>query len=208
MDNVKKFDADVLVAGGGVAGVSSALTAARSGLKTLLVESQISLGGLATNGYVNGIAGLIDGNCEEWLNLMEAEGALIRRPHQSAIDPEKGKLVLEKMLLGAGAKILYGTYAIDTLVKNNKIKELICHSKSGRMEMSAKLFIDATGDADVATYAGVPYEVGGAEFNGLNMSTTLAFRLAEVNLVKYGEANREWMVKNQDKEKGITWCHS
>ncbi len=202
MDSIKKYDADVLVAGGGVAGVSAALTAARSGLKILLVESQISLGGLATNGYVNGIAGLIDGNCEEWLNRMEAEGALIRRPHQSAIDPEKGKLVLEKMLLEAGAKILYGTYAIDASVKNNKIKELICHSKSGRMEMSAKLFIDATGDGDVAAYAGAPYEVGGEEFNGLNMSTTLAFRMAEVNLVKYGEANREWMVKNQGKRNG------
>ncbi len=60
MMNTGKFDADVLVAGGGVAGVSAALTAARSGLRTLILESQSSLGGLATNGYVNGIAGMVD----------------------------------------------------------------------------------------------------------------------------------------------------
>lgn len=200
--NKSKFEADVIVAGGGVAGVSAALTAARSGLKTLLVESQISLGGLATNGYVNGIAGLIDGNCEEWLNRLEAEGALIRRPHQSAIDPEKGKLVLEKMLLEAGAKILYGTYVIDASVKNHTIKQIICQSKSGRMEMYAKLFIDATGDADLSAFAGVPYAVGGEEFHGLNMSTTLAFRMANVNMVRYGEANRDWMSKNAGKRQG------
>jgi len=56
-DELKKIDVDVLVAGGGVAGVSAALTAARSGLRTLLVESQISLGGLATNRLCQRIAG-------------------------------------------------------------------------------------------------------------------------------------------------------
>jgi hypothetical protein len=195
MMNSKKFDVDVLVAGGGVAGVSAALTAARSGLRTLLVESQISLGGLATNGYVNGIAGLVDGNCKEWLDRMESEGYLIRRPHQSAIDPEKAKFVLERMLLEANARILYGTHVIDTVVENNRIREAVCHTKSGKMTISAKIIIDTTGDADVAAYAGVPYETGGNDFAGFNMSTTLAFRLANVNMLKYGEANKDWMTK-------------
>jgi len=68
----KRFDVDVLVAGGGVAGFSAALTAARGGLRTLILESQSSLGGLATNGYVNGIAGMVEGNCREWLDRMGA----------------------------------------------------------------------------------------------------------------------------------------
>lgn len=193
--NQKNFDVDVLIAGGGVAGVSAALSAARSGLKTLLLESQISLGGLATNGYVTGVAGMIEGNCKEWLDRMEAEGYLVRRPHLPSIDPERGKLTLESMLLEAGAKILYGAYVTGAVVENNNIKEVICHSKSGKMAISAKIFIDGTGDADMAAYAGVPYEVGSPDFNGLNMSTTLAFRMANVNMVKHGDASKEWMMK-------------
>jgi hypothetical protein len=195
MFKASQFDVDVLVAGGGVAGVSAALTAARSGLRTLILESQISLGGLATNGLVTGVAGMIEGNCKEWLDRLEAEGYLYRRPHLPTIDPEKAKIFLENMLLEAGARILYGTYVIDAAVEDHHIQEVICHTKSGRMAVSAKIVIDATGDADVAAYAGVPYEVGSPQFAGLNMSTTLAFRLANVNLVQYGEANREWMVR-------------
>jgi hypothetical protein len=191
----KRFETDVVVVGGGVAGVSAAVTSARSGLRTLLLESQISLGGLATNGLVTGVAGMVEGNCKEWMERMDAEEALMDRPHLPAIDPEKGKFVLENMLLEAGARILYGTYAIDAAVEDRRIREVICHSKSGRMGVSAKIVVDATGDADVAAYAGVPFEVGCAEFAGLNMSTTLAFRMANVNMVEYGEANREWMAR-------------
>jgi hypothetical protein len=201
MKNANNYHFDVVVAGGGVAGVSAALSAARAGLKTLLLESQISLGGLATNGYVTGVAGLIDGNCKEWLDRLDADGDLVRRPHQSSIDPEKGKFMLETMLLEAGAKILYGAYVIDAVTKNKNIKEVICHTKSGRLAISAGIFIDATGDADLAAYAGVPYEVGSPEFNGYNMSTTLAFRMANVNMLAYGEANRAWMLKESGPNK-------
>jgi hypothetical protein len=195
MLNTKRFDMDVLVVGGGAAGVSAALTAARSGLRTLLLESQISLGGLATNGLVTSPVGMIEGNCKEWLNRLNADGYLVNRPHAPAIDPERGKFMLESMLLEAGARILYGTYAIDASVENNNIKEVLCHTKSGKMSVSAKIIIDATGDADVAACAGVPYEEGSPEFGGLNMSTTLAFRMANVNMKKYGEAMREWRAR-------------
>jgi len=199
--NNNKFDVDVLVAGGGVAGVSAALSAARNGMRTLLLESAGSLGGLATNGYVTGVAGVIEGNCKEWLDKMEAEGALFRSPHLPAIDPEKGKFVLENMLLEDNARILYGSYVIDAVVEDNNIKEVICHSKSGKMAISARLVIDATGDADVAAWAGAPYEVGDAQFAGLNMSTTLAFRMANVNMLKYNEAQKEWRENELSKNK-------
>lgn len=191
----KKFDVDVVVAGGGVAGVSAAVTAARKGLRTLLLENQTSLGGLATNGYVTGVAGMIEGTCKEWLDRLHAEGYLCDRPHLPAIDPDKGKFALESMLLESGARILYGAYVIDVLVQGSSITEVICHTKSGRIAVSARIVIDATGDADIAAYAGVPYEVGSPEFGGLNMSTTLAFRMANVNLRKYGDATREWFAK-------------
>jgi hypothetical protein len=195
MQNVRKFDTDVLVVGGGVAGVSAALTAARSGLRTLLIENQISLGGLATNGYVTGIAGMIEGNCKEWLDRLNTEGSLFNKPHTPSIDPEKGKFVLESMLLEAGARILYGTYATDAIVENDCIKGVIGYSKSGRMEIGARIVIDATGDADIAAAAGAPYEVGSTQFSGLNMSTTLGFRMANVNMRQYRTAMQQWMEK-------------
>jgi hypothetical protein len=195
MNIAKRFNTDVLVVGGGVAGVSAALSVARSGLRTMILESQNSLGGLATNGYVTGVAGMVEGNCKEWMDRMDKEGALIDRPHLPAIDPEKGKFVLESMLVEAGARILYGTYVIEASVENRNIMEVICHSKSGLMAVSAKMYIDGSGDADLAAFAGVPYEVGSPQFGGLNMSTTLAFRMANVNLTKYGEANKSWIAK-------------
>lgn len=151
----------------------------------------------ATNGLVSGVAGMVEGICKEFLDRMEAQGGLCPRPHLPSFDPEKGKIVLEHMLLEAGARLLYWTYATDVSVEDNRIKEVICHSKSGRVEISATIVVDTTGDADVAAYAGVPYEVGSPEFAGLNMSTTLAFRMADVNLRAYREATQVWYARQK-----------
>lgn len=183
---------DVLVAGGGVAGCGAAISAARRGWKTLLIESANSLGGLATNGYVTGIAGMNEGICKEWLDRLKEDGDMIDRPHLPVIDPEKGKFMLEKMLLEAGGQVLYGTYAIDAIVEDDRIQKVVCHTKSGRLLIMAKMFIDTTGDADVAAFAGVPCEVGSKEFGGLNSSTTLAFRMSNVDLTTYWKACADW----------------
>ena len=106
--NKTNYYFDVVVVGGGVAGTAAAITAARKGLRTVLVDSAQSVGGLATNGYVTGIAGVVEGLCKEWLKRLEAEGDAIDRPHLPTIDPDKGKLMLERMLVETGC----GSYGV------------------------------------------------------------------------------------------------
>jgi hypothetical protein len=188
---------DVLVIGGGPAGCAAGITCGRRGLRTLLVENQNTLGGLATNGYVNGVAGIVEGLCKEWLDRLEAKGALCNTPHSPGTDPEKAKFELENMLLQAGTRILYGVLAVDVNKAGNNIESVVCYSKSGRMEIRARLFIDASGDADIAAAAGVPYEVGDAEYMGLNMAHTMGCRMSHVNLTKYRQAFADWVSVNK-----------
>lgn len=192
MTNTKHFYYDVLVVGGGVAGVFAAISAARRGCRTIIIESTTSMGGLATNGYVTGVAGMNDGMCKEWLDRLDEVGALFHHPHLPSYEPEKAKLMLEHMLVEAGVRILYGTCAIDVTMDGSTIKSVCCHGKSGQFEIEASIYIDGTGDGDLAAYAGAPYEVGSPHFAGLNMSTTLAFRMANVNLNEYYAANNQW----------------
>ncbi len=200
LTNTKKFFTDVLVVGGGVAGAAAAVTAARKSVRTMIVESAQSMGGLATNGYVTGIAGIVEGLSKEWVDRLASDGDAIIRPHLPAIDPDKGKLMLERMLVESGCRILYGATALEAIVEDGVIRGVICHGKSGRLEIRAKIVIDGTGDGDVAALAGAPYEVGSPHDAGLNMSTTLAFRMANVDLKKYFEANAAWR-DNAGREK-------
>ncbi|MBS7640327.1 MAG: FAD-dependent oxidoreductase [Candidatus Bathyarchaeia archaeon] len=191
----KNYYVDVLVVGGGMAGVSAAIAAARNGVETLLVEKHTSLGGIATNGLVNGIAGVIEGICREFLDRMDAHGAVFRRLRLPTFDPEKAKYVLEQWVIEEGVQILYDTYAIDAVVEDNVLKHVIFHNKSGKISVEAKVVVDATGDADIAAYAGAPCAVGGKDFAGLNMSTTLMFKVDGVNMRKYTEAEKEYAAK-------------
>ena len=206
--DARKFNTDVLVCGGGVAGAAAAIVAARRGLKVLVLEYGISLGGLATNNYVTGIAGQVEGLSLEWINRCIEEGYGQWRPHLPLFDPDKAKILLETMIHEHGGRILYGTHVVDVNMEDDgkNIKNVIAYSKSGRMEISAKVYIDATGDGDVAAAAGAPYEEGSPEFMGLNMGTTLAFRFTNVNWAAYQKANGEW-AKKQIEEKGKVDCY-
>jgi hypothetical protein len=190
-------DVDVLVVGGGAAGVGAAVAAARNGMNTLLVEREWSLGGLATLDLVLALGGFAEGISKEFLDNLEAEGALLGG---RICDPEKAKYVMEQLVLKSGAKILYGTSVIDSIVEDNVIKGVIVHNKSGRQAILAKIVVDCSGDGDVAAYAGAPFEVGNPEFGGYNMSTSLDFRLGGVNWSKYVEAQRKFLESIREKE--------
>ncbi len=201
----KDFYCDLAIVGGGVAGSAAAIAAARRGLRVMLFEKGVTLGGLATNGYVPQVAGNIEGICLEYVQRLKEIGMLrsaseeyFRNP---SFDPEYGKFVLENMVTAAGARIIYDAACIDVEMdeKNErKIKRCIFHTKQGKVAVSAKLFIDATGDAEVSAMAGVPYESGGVDFAGLNLSTTQGSRWAGVDLNRYLEAENKFRQEQLD----------
>ena len=211
----KELFCDLAIVGGGVGGAAAAIAAARRGLRVILVEKGVSLGGLATNGYVPQIAGGIEGICLEYTKALEAAGQLRQTMpelgyHNPSFEPEFGKLVLENMVTAAGARILYDATCMDVELEASNITKALFHTKGGVMSVSAPLFIDATGDADLAAMAGVPYEVGGVDFAGLNMSTTLGSRWSGANLPKYKAAEDEFRAKQlaEGVEKPLPLCYA
>lgn len=200
----KELFCDLAIIGGGVGGCAAAVCAARRGLHVILFEKGVSLGGLATNGYVPQIAGNIEGICLEFTKKLEEAGQLKRDKTKDyyrnpSFEPEYGKFVLENMVVQAGARVIYDATCMDAEMDGCNIKRVLFHTKGGVMAVSARLYIDSTGDADLAAMTGVPYEVGGADFAGLNLSTTLGSRWSGANLVKYQEAEDAYRKKQIDE---------
>lgn len=207
-DICKTLHCDVAVVGGGVGGCAAAIAASRKGMHTILLEKGVTLGGLATNGYVPQVAGNIEGICLEFTERLDKIGQLkklfpekdyYRNP---SFEPEYGKIVLEDMMLEAGARVIYDSTLIDVEMdeKNDRvIKGALFYTKGGIMRVKARVYIDATGDADLSALAGVPFEVGGADFAGLNMATTQGSRWAGANLVEYQKAEDEFRQKQHSE---------
>ena len=188
---MNQYDMDVLVLGGGVAGVAAAVTAARQGLRTLLVENLTSLGGLVTNNIVLSLGGY-EGFGKELSDRLRAKGLLNENVSPPAVEPEKCKFELEAMVLQSGCRLLYNIRACDVVMNGSDIESAVCYSKSGRSEIKARIFIDTTGDADIAVAAGVPYDVGDAEYMGLNAAHSMCIRMTNVNMAKYRDAAKAW----------------
>lgn len=175
-------DRDVIVAGGGVTGVIAAIAAAREGADVLLVEKNASLGGVAAmglpiQGYCNADGEqIVLGLAEELRErLVKVGGALDRfipcemhNPYL-IVDPEAVKLVLQEMLEDAGVSLLLHAPAANVAMDGERIDALFIEGKSGREALRAKVFIDCTGDADLAARAGAPYAL--ADASALQAST-------------------------------------
>ncbi len=173
---------DVAVCGGGFGGISAALAAARQGSRVVLFEKQYMLGGLGTAGIVTIYLPLCDGYghqvsfgiAEELLRLSILHGAEDRYPEnwldgvgtrtendkrfQVQYNPQLFAILAEKLLLDNGVDIMYGTYAVNVHVENKKITHIITENKSGREAYAVKSVVDATGDCDIAHFAGAPTE--------------------------------------------------
>ena len=175
---------DVLVCGGGFAGISAALAAARNGSKVILLEKEYMLGGLGTAGLVTIYLPLCDGIgnqvsfgiAEELLRLSISMGAEDSYPDNWLNSNDKTKqtetdkrfevqynphifaILAEKLLLENGVQILYGSYAVGVNKKIDKIDAVIIENKSGRQGITVNSVVDATGDCDIAYFANVPTE--------------------------------------------------
>ncbi len=171
---------DVVILGGGLAGAAAAIAAARQGAKTLLVEEQYILGGLATSGLIAYYLPLCDGEgtqlsfglAEELLKLSISQGEDGHYPtawldgedikerkkvrYLTQFNPQLFALLLDGEITKAGGEILFGTRLSDCVLsaENNEIEAVILENRSGRFAVKAKNFIDATGDAALCLMAG------------------------------------------------------
>ena len=177
-----RYTCDLLVAGGGIAGVSAALSAARAGADVLLMEREYMLGGLATAGMVNIYLPLDDGMghqasfgiAEELLRLALPD-ALLKpsmeeldlwlSPHSAAeraqgpryrldFNPWLYAIACERLLRESGVRLLYGVTACGVHREDAWVDAIICEGKDGRFAIRAGSFVDATGDADILHLAG------------------------------------------------------
>lgn len=156
---------DVVVCGGGPAGFIAAVAAAREGAKTAIIEQYGFFGGMATAGFVNPISvfsyngkQVTGGLPWEFVNqLKNAGGAEIESPLANvAFEPEHYKLVAQRMVLDAGVDIYMHSFISGCIQEGERLTHVIIENKNGTEALGAKVFIDATGDADLAYKAGVP----------------------------------------------------
>jgi hypothetical protein len=208
---------DVVVIGGGIAGVSAAITAARMGSSTLLIEKNMVLGGVLTQSLVMPMMTFhskkrktISGIGQEIVNkLIEVNGSPghIKDPIGfvetiTPFQPEKMKTVLLEMVEKSGVDLLFGMTCTDVKVENNYIKEIYLCNEQSELKVSSKIYIDATGSGNVAIKAGAPYVEG--DGNRQNCQPmTLALHLSKVDkqtIVKYIRDNPSDFVSSDETD--------
>ena len=179
-------EVDVLVCGGGPAGIGAAIRAAREGVSVMIIEMQDCLGGIATAGMMSHWGGRSSSKVmQEIFELTYNKAQDVGWCQDSgcgsdAIYHEVQKVVLEEMMLQENIKVLYYTKVCKAIVENNTIVGVIIENKSGRSVIKAKRVVDATGDGDVAASAGVPY-FKGRETDKRMQPCTIMFKVGGVD---------------------------
>ena len=196
---------EVVVLGGGPAGIAAAAAAGRAGCATILVERYGFLGGAGTAAGVTNFCGLhanvhgehrqvVHGMCDEILDRLQRLGGLAA-PHgifndrirAQAYDVSAYKIAADELLLGAEVKLLFHAMGVGvSKTQKGEIEALIVETKSGRGAILGKVFIDCSGDGDLAAWAGAPFELGDGNGNLLYPSTM--YRIGGVDAGKAGNA--------------------
>lgn len=177
-------DVDLLICGGGSAGIAAAVSAARLGAKVTLLEKYGFFGGLWTAGLVITVLPLNNGINAEIAKRLKERGSYRPCTHSGeateafklvATDPEIVKHEFIKMIQEQGVEVLLHTYIVDTIMEEHVVKGVVMENKAGRQAVLAKMVVDATGDADIATFAGAPIE-------NISKPMTMMFNMVGVNV--------------------------
>ena len=196
-----KLDADVLVCGAGAAGVAAAVTCARQGLRVVLAERYGFCGGGAVAGMSGTVCGLYEasddaaapprqvvfGFADEFVRLLESRGGLTQplrygKTYTRVHDPLMWREAADHLLGEAGVQVLLHTVAIGALLEGERVQGAVLWSKQGRIEVRARITIDASGDADLVAMAGFPCFVGD---QGRVQNPTMIFRLGGVDTARF-----------------------
>lgn len=183
--------ADMIVVGGGSAGIMAAIAAARIGGKVLLIDPSSAPGGtsiigLPLAGFHDGVRNVVGGIPDEFMNRLEARGG-IWGPRSAGFipsDPEMIKRTAIEMLEEAGVELLLHTLVVDAIVRDGRIDGVIVEGKGGRRLLRARMFIDASGDGDVCHYAGVPM----MKEEGELQPPTLMFVVGNIDMERFQAA--------------------
>ncbi len=187
-----RHSVDVFVAGGGPAGFAAALTAARQGRSVFLAEGHSCFGGMGTAGMVpvfmtftDGISFLAAGVGGEILDRLNREKG-DAPVSTNAIPAELLKRAYDALATEAGIRFTFHTTLIDVAAEHGHVRLAICNAKSGTFAVRAKVFIDGTGDGDLAARAGAPFEKG--DEDGNMMPGTLCSLWADVDCDRFAAA--------------------
>ncbi|TBL71082.1 FAD-dependent oxidoreductase [Paenibacillus thalictri] len=206
---------EVAVIGGGPAGVAAAIAAARAGAKTVLVEPNSFLGGAGTASMVGPwmtnyykdtqvIRGVFQDVVDELVHYEGSTGTLkcpYDNPgetkgtggHITPFDAEILKFVLNKLVLESGCILKLNTYVDEVEAAGGKVTSVALRSKSSRSRLTANMFIDCTGDGDIAVAAGAKYEMG-RKSDGLTQPVSALFKMSYIDMdafIEYTQTHKD-----------------
>jgi ribulose 1,5-bisphosphate synthetase/thiazole synthase len=198
-------DVDLLVCGGGLAGVAAAFCAAQNGARVVLLEKYGFLGGLCTAALVITTPPLDNGINVEIAERLKKKSVYVPCRHSGedteslqmrSVDPEIVKYELVRMLQESDVDLLLHTYIVGTIMEGSRLKGVIMENKAGRQAVLAKMIVDCTGDADVAAYADAPFRL-------VKKPMTMMFNLVGVDVERVLDNIGTWSNLKKVLREGI-----
>lgn len=223
---IEKQAYDLVVVGGGVAGIATAVSASRNGVKTLLLEKTVALGGLATIGLISYYEPLCNGKGkqlvfgigEELIKLAMKDGydnlsngwktgEGEKWSYATFYSPTSFTMALDEYVLGNGVDVVFDSHAVMPVMEGKVCKGVLVESKGGKEFYPAKAVVDATGDAEICDKAGIPTVVGTNYMLGMAHYTNRQLAGDYAN----GGATykfRKWLYATDDTNKGVNKIHT